>query len=495
MNHVKIRWQTIVKVLIFVLGFILIFVVCSAIVKPKWMFQTEEKSPETEIWTEFYDEPRNTLDILYVGSSHVYDDINPVVVYEKTGLRGFDLASSRQDMATSYFYVKEALRRQKPEYVILETYGFRYDALSSEEYACYKRSLDYIKGISVKIEAYQAWHENLPGESFVSRFFTIMDYHSRWDSLGEIDFSYKKKIETVNGYSPVYTSKTVSHEDYYVNEKIDEISEATRIYFDKLYTLCQENGIQIVLCSTPAQNARKTQADQIRTIAEGYQIPFYDFNDDSYYAEIGLDHTKDYRDYSHLNVHGAEKFSLFLGEQISEWFSLEENGKADESWDQKVEKWENEKTIGILANINNLQEYLEYVKKDDFIVMINTEGEFTKNLDEELLRAFEHLGCQKIRSAGKKASYLAVVRNGNCYYEDKRGDKSLRYETEIDGMTLKMYSAGKNSGNDSYCIVNDQEVSVSKNGINIEVYSVHMGKIVDAVNFDLSTGSEVCRLQ
>lgn len=482
-----------IKLLLFTCGFVLILMVLSTVLKPKWMFQTREKSPETETWSEFYEEPKNSLDILFIGSSHVYDDVNPVVIYENTGLKGFDLASSRQDMATSYFYIKEALRRQNPQYIVLETYGFGYDALSAEEQACYKRSLDYMRGLSVKIEAYRAWHKNLPDESLFPRIFTIMDYHSRWDSLEEIDFTFKEKIETVNGYSPVYSCQTIAHEKYYEEEEVTAFSETTMEYFEKICDICKEENIQLVLFSAPADNARKVQADQFRAIADLYQVPYYDFNEDTYYSQIGLDSTKDYRDYSHLNVYGSEKFSRFLAEQMVAWFSLGDTMAPNDVWEQKAEQWTAERTEGILSNIVDLKEYLDYVNNDDFIVMVNTEGEFTKKLDDEVLDAFETLGCKKIRTAGKKASYLAVVQNGNCRFEDKRGDKNLKYETVIDGNSIRLYSAGVYTGNDSYCIFNDQEVSVSKTGINIEVYSVSQGKIIDAVNFNVSAGAEAYR--
>lgn len=96
---------TILKVCTWCIGFGVIFFVCSGILKPKYFFDSASQSPETEMWKAFYEEPENSIDVIFLGSSHIYNGVNPLVFYEETGLTGFDLASSSQDIPTGYFYL------------------------------------------------------------------------------------------------------------------------------------------------------------------------------------------------------------------------------------------------------------------------------------------------------------------------------------------------------------------------------------------------------
>ena len=65
----------------------------------------------------------NSIDVLALGSSHSFVDINPSVLYREYGIAGFDLGGSRQPFWNSYYYLKEALKTQKPEVIILEAYA------------------------------------------------------------------------------------------------------------------------------------------------------------------------------------------------------------------------------------------------------------------------------------------------------------------------------------------------------------------------------------
>ena len=66
-----------------------------------------DETPETEMWEQFYELDKNSIDMVFVGNSHVYNAINPAVIYEKSGIKSFDIATSNQDLFTSYYLLKE----------------------------------------------------------------------------------------------------------------------------------------------------------------------------------------------------------------------------------------------------------------------------------------------------------------------------------------------------------------------------------------------------
>ena len=48
----------------------------------------------------------SSLDVLYLGSSYAYCDINPSLIYAQTGLTGFVLAGSEQPLSITYWYLR-----------------------------------------------------------------------------------------------------------------------------------------------------------------------------------------------------------------------------------------------------------------------------------------------------------------------------------------------------------------------------------------------------
>lgn len=54
------------------------------------------------LWHQFY-ENAGGIDYLYLGSSHVYRDIDPGILDQMTGKRNFDLASPAQSLDGSFF--------------------------------------------------------------------------------------------------------------------------------------------------------------------------------------------------------------------------------------------------------------------------------------------------------------------------------------------------------------------------------------------------------
>ena len=108
--------------------FLLAIVLCAVlfgvqqILRHKCIYLLDE-TPETEMWEQLYKLDKNSIDMVFVGNSHVYNGINPAVIYEHSGIKSFDIATSNQDLFTSYYLLKEFMVRQDPSVVVLDTYG------------------------------------------------------------------------------------------------------------------------------------------------------------------------------------------------------------------------------------------------------------------------------------------------------------------------------------------------------------------------------------
>jgi hypothetical protein len=88
-------------------------------------------------------------------------------------------------------------------------------------------------------------------------------------------------------------------------------------YLDKMRTLCQENGVELILIKAPTSTPQWFWYDSWDQAVEDYAnangIRYYNFLENV--DEIGLDYTTDtYDQGGHLNLSVAEKFSRYFGD-------------------------------------------------------------------------------------------------------------------------------------------------------------------------------------
>lgn len=76
---------------------------------------------ERILWHNFY-ESEGKIDNLYLGSSHVYYDIDPFLMDELNGQYNFNLSTSGQVMNGTYYLLREADRHNDLSHVYIELY-------------------------------------------------------------------------------------------------------------------------------------------------------------------------------------------------------------------------------------------------------------------------------------------------------------------------------------------------------------------------------------
>lgn len=74
-------------------------------------------------YTTFYEMPPNSIDVFFMGTSHMYNGISPRYLKEHYGIDSYNLVSSMQSTAIMYFWLKEALNYQTPEVVVFDVYN------------------------------------------------------------------------------------------------------------------------------------------------------------------------------------------------------------------------------------------------------------------------------------------------------------------------------------------------------------------------------------
>ena len=69
-----------------------------------------------------YWQEENSIDVMFLGTSHVHCNINTGLLYDSYGITAYDYSGAEQPLWMTYYYLKELYRYQTPELLSREYY-------------------------------------------------------------------------------------------------------------------------------------------------------------------------------------------------------------------------------------------------------------------------------------------------------------------------------------------------------------------------------------
>ncbi len=487
MKNEKIKY--IIKIVAFLLAVTVVFVTVTNILYEKCYFSIKLNSPETENWTAFYEEPKNSIDVIFLGSSHTYNDIVPSVFYEETGLTGFDMSSSNQDLFLSYTYLQAALQTQKPKYVFLETSRFCKGVFATPYY--YYMSFDAMKWDKVKIDALKTWQEKCPEEKMVDRIFTLISYHTRYNELTRTDFAPGEIYSTtLNGYIPTGKTKSVTKNEYDIYDGIWGIPDRTAEYIDKINELCIENDIELIFVLNPDTLSRYGISCSIAEAASERDILFLDYNETDRFNSIGLDCDTDFKDDSHLNSFGAEKFTKQLANDLIDMGIVVPEKEENSRWAQKKQDWIESMNLARLVNCNDLDEYLDLLEKTDYTVFVTLMEDGPEDLSDESLNKLAEFGIDCDFKNNEGYSYFGLkTRSGMVNeFSESAITRTGKLSNGVYWAVQSVGNAGLSEENpvpSTSILIGPDECAVGKKGLNFAVFDEETETVIDCVSFSI----------
>ena len=284
-----------------------------------------------------YWQPRNSIDVMMLGSSHIHCDVNTALLWEKYGIAAYDYSGAEQPLWMTYFYLKELYKYQTPEVVVLDVYA---PARYKEDYQ-YDWISENIFGMRFSVNKLQMMAVSVEKSKFFQYFPSFSIYHSRYDDLGENDFNNffwnRKEKESFKGYTPYW--KRVPQKRVEISEtRNDGLTEKSELYLREIIEYTEKKGSKLVLMAAPyvMTNEDMRTYNKIAEIADEEGILFINYND--YYERIGLDFEQDFNDASHLNYWGGCKFTDYLGSFLDINYNLPDRREQEgyESWNDHV---------------------------------------------------------------------------------------------------------------------------------------------------------------
>lgn len=336
--------KTLKRVIIFIIIFIILFLFVNKLYNP--VGTTGEWKPSFTI-IDYYKQSKDTVDVLFIGSSNVYADVSPLEIYGRTGTTAYSFATPEQKVWTSYYMIKEALKTQKPKVIFLETGEFFSDQNDQKE-ASQRKAIDTLKFSQNKIDMMNDKVYNFSFFDKLSCIFPVLRFHSRWSNLGWTDITkfYNTDEYSYKGY--ILDKSVKSYTDKREEEdttNLLQMPDTVKNYLEKIIELCEENECELVLMSMPTPKAwSQEKHDDIETYALQNDLNFIDLNTDD---NIYINWEEDSSDGGlHLNIYGAERVGEYLATYIDENYELPDHRNDDSistNWDSLLEKYNDNK--------------------------------------------------------------------------------------------------------------------------------------------------------
>ena len=369
------RIRKLMRAICFCLLFALLFVFLSGAFIPRT--GTTEDGMESRISKAYRGEPRDSIDTVFIGNSDIYRAISPVDLFHQTGITSAIAGRPNKQLSEVPGDIRDILRYQNPKTIVLETDcmfsgtnpGFK-KGISPLEAEAAKvdvagQAPSKAKATDVAVQAppkakaadvagqapsktkaadvagqappkaKASAHQNIfdkckallqEGDSaFLAALnykFPLVKYHDNWKHLklaaflqprGKYHFSNKGMAyaNTVKAYpfGNEYMQLSGGKHAMLSEEKLDQ--------FQKIYDLCDRNGVRLVLLTVPSANTwNKGKSDTVKQLAKKYDLTYYDYNRQ---LPAGFDWATDSKDGgNHLNYAGASAVTKDLAKKLTD---------------------------------------------------------------------------------------------------------------------------------------------------------------------------------
>ena len=321
------------KFINFIKAIFIIIVFISAIFVTDRVLMLKSEDGYTQIQS-LYKQKKNTVDALFLGSSKVYCQIDTGVLWDDFGISGFDLGGAEAPTWNSYYYMKEALKTQKPKVIMYDAsiIAYRQDVLYQPEVWAVTNNYGMHWNMN-RIQQLRANTENF--KEFKRLLFPLGIMHSRYKELTQNDFNDENNSINYKGFD--YRNTTVEYETPDVSGMTEQFvfDEKHEIYLRKMIELARENDIPFIVMVTPYVVTPGEQGyfNYLEEVCKQEGVTYIDFN--KMYDELQLDFKRDMAENIHVNFSGSKKLTDYLGNYIVSNYDV-----TDHRGDPKYSSWD-----------------------------------------------------------------------------------------------------------------------------------------------------------
>lgn len=269
----------------------------------------------------FYEEPKDSLDVIVLGDSNVYRAFSPLVYWKDQNITSYSLATATQPAWLSYYVLQDALAYQKPKVVVFEINELF--ASPTGKTSRYCSTINTMHSDSARLHAIADTTSGFDREDRKILYQNYVLHHYQKDIHPILTQTKSKKASTPSfkGYLLNMTTLPFMNASNYMsrydfNMKVDERNIN---YIDKIIALCNEQHIELLFVKFPTKEWTNQKSKLATKFAQERNIPLFDMNT----SFDGIDWMKDTKDSGfHMNDAGAEKTTIALANFINQYVTL-----------------------------------------------------------------------------------------------------------------------------------------------------------------------------
>lgn len=461
-----------IKITAFLLITLVLFLVVQEIMVPDW---NETGGVEKTI-SGFLMLEENTVDVVFIGASHIGRGVSPMELYEDAGILSYNLGTSGQPIEGSYVLLQEAFRTQDPGLVVLDcSMMFEKDVTKKNNYYRYIMDNLYLTpGFEAAVEEY----ENIPeNDGVLSAYLPITKFHSRWNQMEEVDFDLKLPQEyyTMGYYvtSGIVAGPSIEETEKNTADAEVQITKAFIDYFEKIRQLCEENDAQLLLVKVPCYYKGavyawyKAKSEAAAAFAQEQGVTMLDMH----YMDLVDPALHSYDGGDHLNIVGAQKVTAYLCSYIKEHYP-QYCGKSAEQFEQYLPEYRKVRSAALLQTTSDFSEFVQILadNQENWTIYVTSYKNHTAGMTEADYELLGQLGLTEIAQAQNRTPYMAVVSGGEVLYE-KLSDEAFEHTMTV-GENIVELGAAAYAADDisTKILINGVEYGSNKRGLNFVVW-------------------------
>lgn len=317
-------------------------------------YYTRPIDKETSMWKNYYQAEENTRDVLLVGSSAVYRYWLPYEAYENHGFTSEMVWGAVQDWMTTPYLLKEALKTQSPDVVVVEVR--RLLRLAEIRRMNEEKKDEMLKGqafhtrycmSSMKLSMNKLdmiW--NLFGDASLGEklemLFPFLEYHGQiLKETPQAFWNREKKTPVMANMGLTVPIVKPQQWNLWNQERGFRIHEDILEALDEVARICKENDAEVLFVLVPYFMNPAVQELNQELLAYMAKNDYNYVDMASNMIELGFDPETDFYNAGHVNVSGAEKVTEYIGAYLQEQYGVAADLTESQKgyWEEAARMW------------------------------------------------------------------------------------------------------------------------------------------------------------
>ncbi|MBQ9538433.1 MAG: hypothetical protein IJU95_04115 [Treponema sp.] len=300
----------------------------------------------------FYACRKNSLDLVFVGTSGTFSAFCPMDAWEQFGFASYNFCVNCMSTNAMPYALTEIVKTQKPKVVAIDVHSFirRNRTMEiSERDARYNTD-----AYRYSLNRFRLIHDCVP-KSFgrFSYYFDIVKYHDSSFSRGFAINGARHNVD--KGFNNLQWGVV---EAPVMTAGLKALEEPFDSDLTALIERCRKLKVKVLFFTYPYGNFREDSIACLNYIKKRVQEAGFDFLDcEEFIGDFSFDYTRDYWEGAHFNIYGAQKVTALVGALLKERYGL-----PDRRSDARYSKW-NEELSSWHENVVKYKEEIDCLRR------------------------------------------------------------------------------------------------------------------------------------